>query len=256
MKTENLLTKVKQHHYIIEKLLPENSLVMTVLIGSNNYGLDTAKSDIDTFTFILPSFRELALAEVPKSGEYEVEDGKCMYKDIRLAFNLLKKTSPNSVECFLSKYKYEDPRYQDILDKYLKNEKYLNYMVHCNYYHMLDAMAGMACQLTKRNMAPGKRYSHALRLWDMSDKFLMNRVDLLDLSPYNLQTAYSAKCDVSAEHDSLYEMLCDSIAGMMARRREDYILTDEQIVIESEGMKLVLQFQEELMEYYIYNIMK
>jgi len=166
---KDVMSAVKHHHRLVEDKGFE--VVMTVLIGSQNYGLDTENSDIDTFSFILPSATDLAVAAAPKSGEFEVEDGKCMYKDIRLALNLLKKTSPNSVECFLGKYRYYNPVYADILEKYLDNETILNYMIHCNYSHMLYAMAGMAHQLTKRNMPAGKRYSHALRLYSMSDTF-------------------------------------------------------------------------------------
>ena len=34
--------------------------VMTVLVGSQNYGLDLEDSDYDTYTFILPSVTEVA----------------------------------------------------------------------------------------------------------------------------------------------------------------------------------------------------
>jgi hypothetical protein len=56
-------------------------------------------------------------------------------------------------------------------------------MIHCNYEHMLYAMAGMAHQLTKRNMPAGKRFSHALRLDDMYYHFMNspNAMAVLDM---------------------------------------------------------------------------
>ena len=253
MKMEDLLSKVKQHHCIVEDRLPQYSLVMTVLIGSNNYHLDTPESDIDTFTFVLPSAEDLAFAAAPKSGEFEVEDGKCMYKDIRLALNLLKKTSPNSVECFLGKYRYYNPVYTDILEKYLDNETILNYMIHCNYSHMLYAMAGMAHQLTKRNMPAGKRYSHALRLYSMSDTFLDSiQTDyLLELLPRDYQEAFDAKRDVTGELDAYYNQMCDCIAELLDKRRNCFEMTEYKHEIERKGLDFIESLQKELMHYYI-----
>lgn len=250
---EDLLSKVKQHHFIVKKHLPETSPVMTVLIGSNNYELDTPESDVDTFTFVFPSFKDMAFARDPISGEVEVSDGKCMYKDIRLALNLLKKTSPNSLECFVSKYRYYEPKYANILTKYLDNENTLNKMSHCNYEHMLYAMAGMAHQLTKRNMPAGKRYSHALRLYSMKDNFLnfADTFQLLTLLPRDYQEALHAKRDTMESHDAYYNDGCVSIANILDECRNKFKKTPIQHAIEVEGLKLIEEMQQELMHYYI-----
>lgn len=248
---KDIMSAVKHHHWLVENKGFE--VVMTVLIGSQNYKLDTENSDIDTFSFILPSATDLAVAAAPKSGEFEVEDGKCMYKDIRLALNLLKKTSPNSVECFLGKYRYYNSVYACILEKYLDNETILNYMIHCNYSHMLYAMAGMAHQLTKRNMPAGKRYSHALRLYSMSDTFLDSiQTDyLLELLPRDYQEAFDAKRDVTGELDAYYNQMCDCIAELLDKRRNCFEMTEYKREIERKGLDFIESLQKELMHYYI-----
>ena len=247
----DILKKVKEHHKFIKNLGYE--VVMTVLIGSQNYGLNSETSDYDTFTFILPSERDLYLGRDPISGEVEVADGKCMYKDIRLALNLLKKTSPNSLECFVSKHRYYDPKYASILTKYLDNENTLNKMVHCNYEHMLYAMAGMAHQLTKRNMPAGKRYSHALRLYSMKDNFLnfTDTFQLLKLLPRDYQEALHAKRDNEESHDAYYNDGCVSIANILDDCRDRFKKTPIQHAVEVEGFKLIEEMQQELMHYYI-----
>jgi predicted nucleotidyltransferase len=247
----SILTDVYAHHMKVKERGYEP--VFTVLIGSQNYKLDSANSDIDTFTFILPSAEDLAFAREPKSGEFEVEDGKCMYKDIRLALNLLKKTSPNSVEYFLGKYRYYNSVYAGILEKYLDNETILNYMIHCNYSHMLYAMAGMAHQLTKRNMPAGKRYSHALRLYSMSDTFLdsIQSDYLLELLPRDYQEAFDAKRDVTGELDAYYNQMCDCIAELLDKRRNCFEMTEYKREIERKGLDFIESLQKELMHYYI-----
>ena len=247
----DILRRVKEHHRFIKSLGHE--VVMTVLIGSQNYGLNNETSDYDTFTFILPSERDLYLGRDPISGEIEVEDGKCMYKDIRLALNLLKKTSPNSLECFVSKHRYYEPKYTSILTKYLDNENTLNKMVHCNYEHMLYAMAGMAHQLTKRNMPAGKRYSHALRLYSMKDNFLdfAKTFQLIKLLPRDYKEALHAKRDTLESNDAYYNDGCVNIANILDECRDNFKKTPAQHAIEVEGLKLIEKMQQELMHYYI-----
>lgn len=252
MRTEaEILEAVNRHHWLVRDKSYE--VVMTVLIGSQNYGLATDESDIDTFSFILPSATDLAVAAAPKSGEFEVEDGKCMYKDIRLALNLLKKTSPNSVECFLGKYRYYNPVYAGILGAYLDNKDILDYMIHCNYSHMLYAMAGMAHQLTKRNMPAGKRYSHALRLYSMSDIFLdsIQSDHLLELLPRYYQDAFDAKRDVTSESDAYYNHMCKCIAELMDKLRECFEMTEYKHEVERKGLAFIESLQKKLMHYYI-----
>ena len=48
---------IRQHHQAVQKSYRP---VMTVLVGSQNYGLDTENSDYDTCTFILPSPTDIA----------------------------------------------------------------------------------------------------------------------------------------------------------------------------------------------------
>ena len=140
MNKYEIMRAVKEHHECVAKM-PEMGVyaqpVMTVLIGSQNYGLDTENSDIDTFTFVIPSLFSLAINKKEFRGEFEVKDGKCMYKDLRDALNLLKKTSPNSLECFTSHYVYYNPKYEPILRAYFDNPLTVYYMTHCNYSHML-----------------------------------------------------------------------------------------------------------------------
>lgn len=246
----NILTNVYAHHMKVKERGYEP--VFTVLIESQNYKLDGADSDIDTFTFIFPSAEDLAFAREPKNGEFEVENGKCMYKDIRLALNLLKKTSPNSVEYFLGKYRYYEPTYSLIVKKYLEDQSCFNFMAHCDYRHMLYAIAGMTHQLTKRNMPAGKRLSHALRLRSMADVFTesLDVTHLLELSPQAYEQAYKAKCDKSNALEDYYNTQCDIIANLLDKRKEEFELSEFNVNVQEKGLQYIEDFQKELMQYY------
>lgn len=248
MNREEILERVKYHHQRVEEL--GYMVVMTVLIGSQNYSLDVETSDIDTFSLTLPSVWELSKAKEAAAGEFELEDGKCMYKDIRVALNLLKKTSPNSVELFTSKYMYFNPLFEGILEIWLTPDN-MKYAVHCNYSHMLYACAGMAHQLTKRNMPAGKRYSHALRLKSMAKTFLsyLDVEHILDLWPQFLSEARAAKRD--KDNEEYYNSECERIEEQLLEIRNEFTITEKVSNIEHMGMSLIENFQKELMYYYI-----
>ena len=105
------------------------------------------------------------------------------------------------------------------------NELKSNKMAHCNYEHMLYAIAGMAHQLTKRNMPAGKRYSHVLRLYSLIEKFLgfYPSTTLLQLMPSDYQEALHAKRDTMQSHDAYYNDGCENIAALLDKKRDAFI---------------------------------
>ena len=251
-KDEEILAAVKRHHELVES--KGYFVVMTSLVGSQNYDLDTDNSDIDTFSFIFPSFKELAKGDDPKAGIIFTDDGHCNFKDIRIALNLLRKTSPNSVEYFASKYKVYNPKFKYTLFKFLDNNGPLWNMIHCNYEHMLYAMAGMAHQLVKRNMPAGKRFSHALRLNDMFYHFFnsYNAGAIIEMRPGgNRDLALTAKHDINEENDVNYNRECEEIANKFDEYKSDFKLTEELEMIESRGLALIDQFQLKLFKQYL-----
>lgn len=163
--------------------------VMTVLVGSQNYGLATEKSDYDTYTFILPTLQDIATLREPLSKTYIGINGHINVKDIRLALNLLKKTSPNSVEWFATKHKLVACRYQTMLSNLPPS------ILRCNTANMMNAIGGMAHQLSKRNMSAGKRFSHMLRMKCMIDNYFNPGSDMLSMTEDLRCLALRAKQD-------------------------------------------------------------
>ena len=253
---EAILTAVKRHH---DAVAAQGYLVvMTSLVGSQNYDLDHENSDIDTFSLVFPPLNDLAKAKDPYVGMFELDDGHCEIKDIRLALNLLHKTSPNSVEYFVSKYKVYHPLFKDILEEYLDNSKLWN-MIHCNYEHMLYAMAGMGRQLTKRNMPAGKKFSHAIRLDNMYYHFFnsANANAVIELrTGGDRDLALMAKKDKDPEHDLEYEIECDKIAERLERLRDEFKLSEEQKLIQQTGLALIDSFQWKLFKKYLEEVNK
>lgn len=247
-----ILAAVRRHHDAVTA--KGYLVVMTSLVGSQNYDLDDENSDIDTFSLVFPSLNDLAKAKEPYSGLFELDDGHCDIKDIRLALNLLKKTSPNSVEYFISKYKIYNPKFDTILCEYLDDNSRMWSMTHCNYEHMLYAMAGMAHQLTKRNMPAGKRFSHALRLYDMYYHFMnsCNAGAIIELRMGgDRDIALSAKRNINQEYDEEYNEQCIKIANLLDTHKHSFQKTEKIQLIEQEGIALIDSFQWKLFKQYL-----
>lgn len=158
--------RVLDHHFAVQEHIKPfgGEAIFTSLVGSQNYQLDSANSDIDTYTFIFPSFEDFISGKKLYSSEFETDDGICTIRDIRLALASLRKSNPNSLECFATKNMVYNNKYIKVLQDYLEEYNILRCMLHANYKQMMDAIAGTARFIHGRNMSAGKRYAHCLRL--------------------------------------------------------------------------------------------
>lgn len=180
MKDQKVMNAVASKHRFVEAAAKEHGyqyVLMTTLVGSQNYGLETPESDVDTYSYVLPSYMNFIRGVKPLSKEFNFTDGsKACVKDLRLAFDLLRKPSPNSIECFLSDYKIYDDAFASIFEEYLLNDATLYYLTHANVKNMVDATIGTIAGLNGRNMSDGKKLAHAMRLQATLKKYLDPRI--------------------------------------------------------------------------------
>ena len=200
MKDQKVFDGVMMKHNLVKMAAEERGyqfVLMTSLVGSQNYGLETPTSDIDTYSYVLPNYLDFIRGDKPISFEIELKDGsKACVKDVRLALNLLRKPSPNSIECFLSDYKIYDENFCGVFEEYLKHSAMAQYLVHANYKNMVDASVGAIIGLHGRNMTEGKKLAHAIRIRETLYKYLNPQEDAfnyLHLQGEQLKLARQAK---------------------------------------------------------------
>ena len=244
--------KVVNHHNIVQNRVMENGnvVLMTVAVGSQNYGLDTPESDCDTFSFILPDFLSFIRGDAPKSYEFEVEDGKCMVKDMRLALNLLRKPSPNSVECFVGQYKVYNAAYKKVFDIFF-NDNHLFYMTHCNYKHMFDAICGTIKGMEGRNMSYGKKASHVLRLASLFNRYQDNELSIskcLEMDIHARNKALMMKMNNVKKEE--YEIWKEEIYNKLKNDSKTFDYNSVKH-IEETGFSIIDQFQLALTDVYL-----
>ena len=101
----DVIDRVREHYEVAKTLVPEDRIVGVFLYGSQNYGMDSSSSDVDTKCLIIPSFEEIALNKKAVSYEYHFENGEHMkIVDIREFLRLLKNQNPNDLEILFTRF--------------------------------------------------------------------------------------------------------------------------------------------------------
>lgn len=248
---------VEHHHSYVKAMADEHNdyqVIWTSLIGSQNYNLENENSDCDTFSIVFPNYFDFISNTNLISFETEIGDGKCVVKDFRLMMNLLRKTSPNSIEVFSSKYKVFEPEYKEIEKQFFSDPETMFYLIHANYKHMLNAIAGMCYQLHGRNMSDGKCYSHALHLDDMRQLFTKTREgDILSFRHKTINDlARIAKFYPATEQENIfYREETMKIADALKAYSDKFEYTDKGKRVEYLANYLINRLQFEVTKIYL-----
>lgn len=105
------------HHAFVCAEYGEKNVFATMLYGSQNYGLATPESDVDTKVMVLPSLHEVALGSDMVSVEHKVGDALTNVKDVRMMFKNFLKSNINFLECLFTEYTVVNPTYQTFWDE-------------------------------------------------------------------------------------------------------------------------------------------
>ena len=92
--------------------------------GSDNYGMETESSDIDTKAIVLPKFDDIVDSKEWVSKDYarEEDGGKLDVKDIRLMFNSYLKQNINFLETLFTAYYRLNDEYAPVVMGVLQKE--------------------------------------------------------------------------------------------------------------------------------------
>jgi len=111
------------------KLLQDTGyeVVGVFLQGSQNYGLDTEQSDIDTKAIVLPRFAQFVENAQAVSTKLILESNEQIdIKDIRVMFDVLKKSNINFLEILFTKHRLINEKYADLLAPIFANAERLS----------------------------------------------------------------------------------------------------------------------------------
>jgi predicted kinase len=125
----------------------------TFLQGSQNYGMQTEGSDIDTKTLLVPSLDDIVLNKKPVSTTHIMSgtDEHNDLKDIRLFFENVKKQNINFVEILFTEYCVINPKYQALWDEIQEVRERLAYY---NDFKTILALYGVTLEKRKALQHP------------------------------------------------------------------------------------------------------
>lgn len=152
------------------------------LYGSQNYGLDTSESDVDTRVIVIPDLKCL-IDKKNISETINLSNGLSDVKDIKTMFQQFYKSNPAYLELLISDYavfspthKYEFDQLREMADEIALRDK--KRLVHASYGMVCNKVSALVSGLgpNKEEIAEfgydGKNVSHILRIGEFIDRFL------------------------------------------------------------------------------------
>ena len=97
---------------IYNKYSEEYDVFGVFLYGSQNYELETEKSDLDLKVIIMPKLKDIVYNSKMISVNHEFEYGLIELKDIRAFAGTFLKANPSYIEPFATSYYYINPQYE------------------------------------------------------------------------------------------------------------------------------------------------
>lgn len=100
--------------------ISEKQILGIFLYGSQNYGLNTEESDVDTKVIIIPTLEDLCLKKAGFVKEYKYNDEKVIVMDLIHYVDNLKKQNINYVETLFTEYCWVNPDHAWVWDAFIK----------------------------------------------------------------------------------------------------------------------------------------
>jgi predicted nucleotidyltransferase len=138
-------SRVFDHLNEAERIFGSDGRIVGIFLqGSQNYGLDTEKSDVDTKLIVVPLFKDIALNRKPVSTTHVRENEEHIdFKDIRLYIETFRKQNLNFLEILFTDYKYVNMLY---MEEWGRLEHYRERIARMNPYRAVKSMKGVALE--------------------------------------------------------------------------------------------------------------
>lgn len=193
---ERVAKRVEEHLAAAIKEFGEDRVVFIAVQGSQNYGLDTPQSDVDTKVMVLPEWRDIVLNNPLISTEHHMEnDEHSNWVDVRKYLEILRKQNLNFMETLFSPYILINPwHYSAVAPLFDNREQVARY----NPYKTMTVMKGVSDSYYQKAV-PGHRMvvSPAMKELGYDPKYLANLLRIEDFI-YMYSTGYNyQRCMVS-----------------------------------------------------------
>lgn len=139
-----VMQRVSEHYQESLTHFSDSRIVGIFLQGSQNYGLDYEKSDVDTKLIVVPTFEDIVFNKKPISTTHVLENDEHVdWKDIRLYMQTFAKQNLNFLEILFTNFSIVNPAYAEDWQT-LVNKREL--IAHMNPYRAVKSMKGVAME--------------------------------------------------------------------------------------------------------------
>lgn len=188
-------TRLREHWEESTKYFSKNNIIGIFLQGSQNYGLETEYSDVDTKLVVTPSLHDIIMNEAAISTTHIRENDEHIdFKDIRLMLQTFRKQNLNFLEILFTDYFIINYDYKYIWQRLVEEREKI---AHYNLYSNVRAMKGVALEkyyamehrypskidiIDKMGYDP-KQLHHLLRVSEFIDKYISGESYLSCMKP-------------------------------------------------------------------------
>ena len=181
---EWIMDRVQEHYQEALDYFPADRIVCLVLQGSQNYGLDTGRSDVDTKLILTPTLKDIAMNRQPISTTHvRANNEHTDWKDIRLMLQTFRKCNLNFLEILFSPYCIVNPIYAKEWSRLIQNNEMIANYDPCK---AVKTMCGLARRkyeqmehespshhddIAKYGYSP-KELHHLLRIEEYIDRYI------------------------------------------------------------------------------------
>lgn len=161
---------LKEHFQKILIDYPNYKFLGIFLYGSQNYGLATEDSDVDSIAIVIPTIEDIILRK-PICKEIIFENGEhCNIKDIREVVKEWKKQSLQALEILFTDYFIVKPEYVSYWNNFLDIR---NDIAHYDVERTFKSISGQAKQTYLRNPSDRKQIANTYRLYYFLRSYLV-----------------------------------------------------------------------------------
>lgn len=139
-----VMDRVREHYNEALTYFPEDRIVGIFLQGSQNYGLATPHSDVDTKLIVTPTFKDITMNRKPVSTTHvRANEEHIDFKDIRLYIQTFRKQNLNFLEILYTDFAIVNPIYEKQWNRLVESREAIT---HFNPYRSVQSMKGIALE--------------------------------------------------------------------------------------------------------------
>lgn len=139
-----VMDRVREHYNEALTYFPEDRIVGIFLQGSQNYGLATPQSDVDTKLIVTPTFKDIAMNRKPVSTTHiRANEEHIDFKDIRLYIQTFRKQNLNFLEILYTDFAIVNSIYEKQWNRLVESREAIT---HFNPYRSVQSMKGIALE--------------------------------------------------------------------------------------------------------------